>query len=46
MCSLEVGFIKVDSSNLPEGNIFIKMDYFNKNNDFVSTEMRGIKLQR
>lgn len=46
MYSVDNGFIKADSANLPEVDIFMVMDYFNKNKDFVSVEMRGIKLQR
>ncbi|KAG5885387.1 hypothetical protein JTB14_019134 [Gonioctena quinquepunctata] len=46
MYSVDTGFIKADSANLPELDIFMVMDYFNKNKDFISVEMRGIKLQR
>lgn len=46
MYSIEVGFSKADSGNLPEVDIFMIMDYFNKNKEYVSTEMKGIKLQR
>ncbi|KAJ8913136.1 hypothetical protein NQ315_006054 [Exocentrus adspersus] len=46
MCSIDVGFNKADSGNLPEVDIFMIMDYFNKNKEYISTEMKGIKLQR
>ncbi|KAG5871400.1 hypothetical protein JTB14_030676 [Gonioctena quinquepunctata] len=46
MYSVDTGFIKADSANLPELDIFMVMDYFNENKDFISVEMRGIKLQR
>ncbi|KAJ8983459.1 hypothetical protein NQ317_013334 [Molorchus minor] len=45
MFSTEVGFNKADSGNLPEVDIFMIMDYFNKNKDYVSSEIKGIKLQ-
>ena len=44
--SVEPGFIKADSGNLPEVDVFMIMDYFNRNKDFLSTEMKGIKLER
>jgi hypothetical protein len=43
---VEEGFLKADSGIFPEVDIFMIMDYFNKNKDYVSSEMRGIKLQR
>ncbi|KAI4454199.1 hypothetical protein MML48_10g00004289 [Holotrichia oblita] len=46
MYSVDNGFIKADSANLPEVDIFMVMDYFNRNKDFISAEMRGIKLLR
>lgn len=46
MFSVDSGFIKADSGNLPEVDMFMVFDYFNKNKDFISAEMRGIKLLR
>jgi len=43
MC--HVDYIKADYSNLPEVNVIMVMDYFNTNRDFISAEMRGIKMQ-
>ncbi|KAK5646409.1 hypothetical protein RI129_004873 [Pyrocoelia pectoralis] len=42
MC--EANFIKADSSNLPQVDLFMVMKYFNKSHDFLSTEMRGVKI--
>lgn len=41
----KVGFSKRNSNNLPQGNMFMIMDYSNRNKDFISSEMRGVKLQ-
>ncbi|CAG9760281.1 unnamed protein product [Ceutorhynchus assimilis] len=46
MFSVDRGFIKADSGNLPEVDMFMVFDYFNKHKDFISAEMRGIKLLR
>ncbi len=46
MVSLETGFLKADSGNLPPVDVFMVMDYFNKNKDYISAELRGVKMQR
>lgn len=44
MC--ERGFVKADSSNLPEVDLLMVMEYFNSNHEYLSAEMRGTKMQR
>ncbi|KAJ8978927.1 hypothetical protein NQ317_006515 [Molorchus minor] len=46
MFSTEVGFNKADSGNLPEVDIFMIMDYFNKNKDYVSSENKRNKVAK
>ncbi|KAJ8927917.1 hypothetical protein NQ314_019547, partial [Rhamnusium bicolor] len=44
-CSVEDRFIKADSGNLPEVDIFMVMEYFNNSRDYISAEMRGVKME-
>lgn len=46
MVSLETQFTKADSANLPDVNMFMVMDYFNSKKEYISAEMRGVKLHR
>ncbi|CAG9765762.1 unnamed protein product [Ceutorhynchus assimilis] len=44
MC--EADYIKADSSIMPKVDVIMVMDYFNTNRDFISAEMRGVKMQQ
>lgn len=44
MC--DSGYIKADSSNMSEVDVIMIMDYFNSNRDFISAEMRGVKMRQ
>lgn len=43
--SLKVGFFKRNANSLPQVNMFIIMDYFNRIKHLISSEMPGVKLQ-
>lgn len=46
MC--DSGYIKADSSNMSEVLlcVIMIMEYFNSNRDFISAEMRGVKMRQ
>lgn len=44
MCDAD--YVKADSSNMPEVDVIMVMDYFNTNRDFISAELRGVKMQQ
>lgn len=46
MVSLEQGFLKGDSGNLPMVDVIMVMEYFNQNKDYISAELRGVKMEK
>lgn len=44
MCDAD--YVKADSSIMTEVDVIMVMDYFNTNRDFISAEMRGVKMQQ
>lgn len=41
---MEEGFVKGQSDNLPNIDIYTVMDFFSSNPSYVSAEIKGVKL--